>query len=62
MALVGRNGIEELLDRVPEAARDCVSALGSQLRMLKAQISEFDRRIMAAPKFSGGLAQCRVQG
>jgi transposase len=24
VAPVGRNGIEELLDRVPEAARDCV--------------------------------------
>ena len=55
VAPVGRNGIEELLDvaadpnddRVPEAARDCVAALGSQLRMLKAQILEFDRCIMA---------------
>ena len=55
MAPVGRNGVEELLDvaadpnddRVPDAARDCVVALGAQLRMLKAQILEFDRRIMA---------------
>ena len=55
VAPVGRNGIEELLDvaadpnddRVPEAARDCIVALGAQLRMLKAQILEFDRRIMA---------------
>jgi len=47
--------VEELLDvaadpnddRVPDAARDCVVALGAQLRMLKAQILEFDRRIMA---------------
>jgi transposase len=47
--------LEELLDivadpdddRVPEVARDCVAALGAQLRMLKAQILEFDRRIMA---------------
>jgi hypothetical protein len=31
---------------VPEA-RDCVAALGAQLRMLKAPILEFDRRIMA---------------
>ena len=55
VAPVGRNGVEELLDvvadpdddRVPEVARDCVVALGAQLRMLKAQILEFDRRIMA---------------
>jgi len=55
VAPVGRNGLEELLDiatdpnddRVPEAARDCVEELGAQLRMLKAQILEFDRRIMA---------------
>ena len=33
--------------RVPEVARACVAALGAQLRMLKAQILEFDRRIMA---------------
>jgi transposase len=54
VAPVGRNGVEELLDvaadpsddRVPEAARDCIVALGAQLRMLKAQIFEFDRRIM----------------
>jgi transposase len=53
VAPVGRNGVEELLDvvadpdddRVPEVARDCVAALGAQLRMLKAQILEFDRRI-----------------
>jgi transposase len=32
---------------VPEVARDCIVALGAQLRMLKAQILEFDRRIMA---------------
>lgn len=29
--------------RVPEVARACLAALGSQLRMLKAQILEFDR-------------------
>jgi transposase len=33
--------------RVPEIARACVAALGAQLRMLKTQILEFDRRIMA---------------
>jgi transposase len=55
VAPVGRKGIEELLDvvadasdqRVPELARGCLAALGAQLRMLKAQILEFDRRIMA---------------
>jgi transposase len=55
VARVGRRGVEELLDivadprdrRVPEVARACVAALGTQLRMLKAQILEFDRRIMA---------------
>jgi transposase len=55
VAPVGRNGVEELLDvvadpndaRVPEVARECVAALGTQLRTLKAQILEFDRHIMA---------------
>src|SRR6202521_4253886 len=55
VAPVGRRGVEELLDvvadssdnRVPEIARGCVAALGVQLRMLKAQILEFDRQIMA---------------
>jgi transposase len=55
VAPVGRKGVEELLkvvadagdQRVPEIARACVAALGVQLRMLKAQILEFDRRIMA---------------
>jgi transposase len=55
VARVGRNGIEELLrvvadhtdQRLPEVARACLAALGVQLRMLKAQILEFDRRIMA---------------
>ena len=31
----------------PEVARECLAALGAQLRLLKAQILEFDRRIMA---------------
>ena len=51
----GGKGVEELLDivadpsdeRLPEIARGCVAALGTQLRALKAQILEFDRRIMA---------------
>jgi transposase len=55
VAAVGRNGIEELLrivgdagdKRLPELARGCVAALGTQLRMLKAQILTFDRMIMA---------------
>jgi transposase len=55
VAPVGRNGVEELLRiaagpgdaRVPEVARMCIAALGVQLRTLKAQILEFDRRIIA---------------
>jgi transposase len=54
VARVGRNGVEELLDvvadasdqRLPELARGCLAALGAQLRMLKTQVLEFDRRIM----------------
>jgi transposase len=54
VAPVGRNGVEQLLGiaadatdkRLPEVARACVTALGVQLRMLKAQILEFDRMIM----------------
>ncbi len=33
--------------RVPEIARACLAALGAQLRVLKAQILEFDRMINA---------------
>ena len=55
VAPVGRRGVERLLEviadandtRVPEVARACVAALGVQLRQLKAQILEFDRRITA---------------
>ncbi|MDA9496181.1 IS110 family transposase [Bradyrhizobium sp. CCBAU 11357] len=55
VAPVGRRGVEQLLevvadkaeDRVPEVARMCLDALGGQLRALKAQILEFDRRIIA---------------
>ena len=55
VAPVGRNGVEELLDvvadssdkRLPDIARTCLTALGAQLRLLKAQVLEFDRRIMA---------------
>src|SRR5438034_2383202 len=55
VAPVGRNGVEQLLGvvadandkRLPEVARACVAALGVQLGMLKAELLEFDRRIMA---------------
>ncbi|PSO21528.1 hypothetical protein C7G42_07825 [Bradyrhizobium sp. MOS003] len=55
VAPVGRRGVEQLLKvvadpadrRVPEVARACLAALGGQLRALKAQILEFDRRIIA---------------
>jgi transposase len=55
VAPVGRQGVEHLLGvvadandkRLPEVARACVAALGAQLRMLKAQILEFDRMIRA---------------
>src|SRR5213079_292370 len=55
VAPVGRNGVEQLLGvvadsndkRLPEVARACVAALGAQLRMLKTQILNFDRQIMA---------------
>src|SRR6266581_936856 len=55
VAPVGRNGVEALLDvvadssdkRVPEIARVCLVALGAHLRVLKTQILEFDRLIMA---------------
>jgi hypothetical protein len=55
VAPVGRNGIEQSLEvvadakdtRLPEIACACVTALGTQLLALKAQIPAFDRRIMA---------------
>jgi len=55
VAPVGRNGLEQLLgvaadsndNRLPEVARVCVTALSAQLRVLKAQILEFDRMIAA---------------
>ena len=55
VAPVGRHGVEQLLSvvadatdkRLPEVARACVAALGAQLRMLKAQILQFDRMITA---------------
>src|SRR5712675_2629268 len=55
VAPIGRNGVEQLLGvvadandkRLPEVARACLAALGVQLRVLKVQILEFDRMIMA---------------
>ena len=55
VAPVGRNGVEDLLRvvadpsdrRVPEIARACLATLSAQLRVLKAQILEFDRMINA---------------
>jgi transposase len=55
VAPVGRHGVDELLKviadpndkRLPAIARTCVAALGSQLRMLKTQILQFDRMIVA---------------
>jgi Transposase IS116/IS110/IS902 family len=55
VAPVGRKGVTELLHvvadpsdkRVPEVARACLAALGTQLLSLKQQIVEFDRMIMA---------------
>jgi transposase len=55
VAPVGRKGVTELLHvvadpsdkRVPEVARACLAALGTQLLSLKWQILEFDRMIMA---------------
>ena len=55
VAGVGRNGLERLLKviedgddgRVPSAARDCLLALRDQLEMVKHQILDADRRILA---------------
>jgi transposase len=55
VAPVGRRGVDELLEvvadvndnRLSEVARACLAALGDQLRMVKAQILNFDRMIMA---------------
>ena len=55
VAGVGRNGLDRLLkiiedggdDRVPSAARDCLLALRDQLILVKRQILDADRRILA---------------
>ena len=56
-APAGRRGIEELLrviadpsdKRVPELARGCLAAFGSQLPGLKKEILEFDRMSLQVP-------------
>ena len=56
-APAGRRGIEELLrviadpsdKRVPELARGCLPAFGSQLPGLKKEILEFDRMSLQVP-------------
>jgi len=60
VAGVGRNGLDRLLkviedgddDRVPSAARDCLLALRDQLEMVKQQILDADRRILAWHRMS----------
>ncbi len=55
VAGIGRNGLERLLnviednedERVPSAARDCLLALRAQLEMVRHQILDADRRILA---------------
>jgi len=55
VAGVGRKGLERLLtviedgedDRVPPTARECLLALRDQLEMVKGQILDADRRILA---------------
>jgi transposase len=55
VAGVGRNGVERLLqminegedERIPAAARECLMALTAQLDLVKRQILDADRRIVA---------------
>ncbi|MDH3741529.1 MAG: IS110 family transposase [Hyphomicrobiales bacterium] len=55
VAGIGRNGVEVLLEliakgedeRVPAAARECLVALATQLQLVKRQILEADRRVLA---------------
>ncbi len=55
VAGLGRNGVEVLLEliangedeRVPPAARECLMALAAQLQLVKRQILEADRRVLA---------------
>jgi transposase len=60
VAGAGRLGLEKLLEviaddrdgRVPPEARDCLLALGDQLEMVKRQILEADRRVLARHRAS----------
>ena len=60
VAGVGRNGLEKLLNviedgndaRVPSTARDCLLALRAQLEMVKRQILDADRRVLAWHRMS----------
>jgi transposase len=64
VAPVGCRGVEHLLEvvadtsdrRLTDEARACLAALGSQLRALKAQILEFDRRV---PKLDWLIARTK---
>ena len=55
VAGIGRNGVEVLLaliskgedERIPAAARECLMALAAQLELVKRQILEADRRVLA---------------
>ena len=55
VAGVGRNGVETLLEliskgedeRLPSAARECLMALAAQLELVKRQILDADRRVLA---------------
>ncbi len=55
VAGIGRNGVEKLLElitkgedeRIPPAAHECLMALAAQLAMVKRQILEADRRVLA---------------
>ena len=55
VAGVGRNGVEKLLElitkgedeRIPPAAHECLMALAAQLELVKRQILEADRRVLA---------------
>ena len=55
VAGIGRNGVEVLLaliskgedERIPSAARECLMALAAQLELVKRQILEADRRVLA---------------
>lgn len=58
VAPIGRNGIDQLLDivadtndaRLPAEVRTCLDMLAAQLRIVKEQILENDRRIMASAR------------